>query len=65
MKNYNKHREASVDSYPGKAEFVGRIRSGEFKIAVYGLGHVGSPLARGLAASWRACDRRRQVTGSS
>jgi len=37
MKKYNKHREASVDSYPGKAEFVGRIRSGEFKIAVYGL----------------------------
>ena len=42
MKNYNKHREASVDRYPGKAEFVGRIISGEFKIAVYGLGHVGS-----------------------
>jgi nucleotide sugar dehydrogenase len=30
------------------ADLVRRVRSGEFKIAVYGLGHVGSP----LASSW-------------
>src|ERR687890_2825753 len=33
----NKNR---VDS-----DLAKRVRSGEFKIAVYGLGHVGSPLA--------------------
>ena len=48
MKNHNKQSEASVDSYIGKADPSARIRSGEFKIAVYGLGHVGSP----LAAAW-------------
>ncbi len=30
------------------SDLVKRVRSGEFKIAIYGLGHVGSP----LASSW-------------
>ena len=30
------------------ADLASRVRSGEVKIAVYGLGHVGSP----LASSW-------------
>lgn len=48
MKNDIKQMEASVYRYIRKADLSGLIRSGEFKIAVYGLGHVGSP----LAAAW-------------
>ena len=29
----------------GKNDLAAKIRLGEFKIAIYGLGHVGSPLA--------------------
>src|SRR5687768_5088158 len=29
----------------GGSDLARKVRSGEFKIAVYGLGHVGSPLA--------------------
>src|ERR687890_433414 len=50
----NKNR---VDS-----DLAKRVRSGEFKIAVYGLGHVGSP----LASSWlRAGDHLIGVDNSS
>jgi nucleotide sugar dehydrogenase len=34
-----------VSASKGNNELAKKIRSGEFKIAVYGLGHVGSPLA--------------------
>ena len=46
MKNRSKAKAVSADKYNnGNAEFARKLRSGEFKIAVYGLGHVGSPLA--------------------
>jgi nucleotide sugar dehydrogenase len=45
MKNHSKAKAVSADKYNGNADFARKIRSGEFKIAVYGLGHVGSPLA--------------------
>jgi nucleotide sugar dehydrogenase len=45
MKNHSKAKAVSADKYNGNADLIRKIRSGEFKIAVYGLGHVGSPLA--------------------
>jgi nucleotide sugar dehydrogenase len=39
-----KARAASA-SRRGASDLARKVRSGEFKIAVYGLGHVGSPLA--------------------
>lgn len=39
-----KAKAASASKYNGN-DLAKKIRSGEFKIAVYGLGHVGSPLA--------------------
>ena len=49
MRKNHKQRENSVEGYNiGKAALSRKIRSGEFKIAVYGLGHVGSP----LVATW-------------
>jgi UDP-N-acetyl-D-mannosaminuronate dehydrogenase len=35
----------STGKYDGNRDIARKVRSGEFKIAVYGLGHVGSPLA--------------------
>src|SRR5215218_4181891 len=40
-KNYNNNNNTDAD-------LARRVRSGEFRVAVYGLGHVGSP----LASSW-------------
>jgi hypothetical protein len=40
-----KAKAASASKYNGNADLARKVRSGEFKIAVYGLGHVGSPLA--------------------
>jgi nucleotide sugar dehydrogenase len=48
MKNSNKAKAVSADKYNGNVDFARKVRSGEFKLAVYGLGHVGSP----LAAAW-------------
>jgi nucleotide sugar dehydrogenase len=49
MKNRSKtHAVSANKSNATDADLARRIRSGEFKIAVYGLGHVGSP----LASSW-------------
>src|ERR671916_1127578 len=49
MKNRSKtHAVSANKSNTIDAELTRRVRSGEFKIAVYGLGHVGSP----LASSW-------------
>ena len=45
MKNRNGAKALSADKYNGNADFASKVRSGEFKISVYGLGHVGSPLA--------------------
>jgi nucleotide sugar dehydrogenase len=45
MKNHSKAKAVSADKYNNNADLIRKIRSGEFKIAVYGLGHVGSPLA--------------------
>jgi len=46
MKNRSKTTHAvSVNKYVIDTDLVKRIRSGQFRIAVYGLGHVGSPLA--------------------
>jgi nucleotide sugar dehydrogenase len=46
MKNHSKAKAVSAGKYnDDNADFARKIRSGEFKIAVYGLGHVGSPLA--------------------
>jgi nucleotide sugar dehydrogenase len=45
MKNSSKARTVSADKYNANAEFARKIRSGEFRLAVYGLGHVGSALA--------------------
>src|ERR671911_2399249 len=49
MKNRSKtHALSANKTNATDADLARRIRSGEFKIAVYGLGHVGSP----LASSW-------------
>ena len=49
MKNRSKtHAISANKSNTIDTELARRVRSGEFKIAVYGLGHVGSP----LASSW-------------
>src|ERR671914_609443 len=49
MKNRSKtHAVSANKSNTIDAELTRRVRSGEFKVAVYGLGHVGSP----LASSW-------------
>ncbi len=40
-----KAKTVSATKYNSKADLARRVKSGEFKIAVYGLGHVGSPLA--------------------
>jgi hypothetical protein len=46
MKRGNtKARVVSASKQGSNSELAKKIRSGEFKIAVYGLGHVGSPLA--------------------
>jgi len=45
MSNHGKAKAVSAGKYKDNADFARKIRSGEFKIAVYGLGHVGSPLA--------------------
>ena len=46
MKNRSKtHALSANKTNATDADLARRIRSGEFKIAVYGLGHVGSPLA--------------------
>nr|MDP9290200.1 hypothetical protein [Thermoproteota archaeon] len=37
-------RPASAIDFSG-SEIAKKIKSGEFKIAIYGLGHVGSPMA--------------------
>jgi nucleotide sugar dehydrogenase len=39
-----KAKAASANKYNGN-DLARKVRSGEFKVAVYGLGHVGSPLA--------------------
>src|SRR5918997_2479503 len=49
MKNRSKtHAVSANKSNTIDAELARRVRSGEFKVAVYGLGHVGSP----VASSW-------------
>lgn len=49
MKNRSsKSTSISANKNSVDSDLVKRVRSGEFKIAVYGLGHVGSP----LASSW-------------
>lgn len=49
MKNRNNIRAISANKNNNTdAELIRRVRSGEFRVAVYGLGHVGSP----LASSW-------------
>ena len=52
MKNLNKTIAGSSNNNNNNnnvdADLAKRVRSGEFRIAIYGLGHVGSP----LAASW-------------
>jgi len=40
-----KAKAVSDSKYNGKADLAKKVKTGEFKIAVYGLGHVGSPLA--------------------
>jgi nucleotide sugar dehydrogenase len=40
-----KTKAVSTGRYENGSELARKIKSGEFKIAVYGLGHVGSPLA--------------------
>jgi nucleotide sugar dehydrogenase len=46
MKSRNKAKVVSAGKYSnGNADFAKKVRSGEIKIAVYGLGHVGAPLA--------------------
>jgi nucleotide sugar dehydrogenase len=44
MKRGGKAKAVSASRYNGN-DLARKARSGEFKIAVYGLGHVGSPLA--------------------
>jgi nucleotide sugar dehydrogenase len=41
----SKAKAVSAGRYNGSADMARKVRSGELKIAVYGLGHVGSPLA--------------------
>lgn len=52
MKNRSKTHAVSANknnnNYNTDPDLARRIRSGEFRVAVYGLGHVGSP----LASSW-------------
>jgi nucleotide sugar dehydrogenase len=45
MKDSIKTHAVSANKNNADPDLVRRVRSGEFKIAVYGLGHVGSPLA--------------------
>jgi nucleotide sugar dehydrogenase len=45
MKDSIKTHAVSANKNNADADLLRRVRSGEFKIAVYGLGHVGSPLA--------------------
>src|SRR5919205_4600543 len=45
MKDLGKREPASAGKFNINGDLARKIRSGEFKIAVYGLGHVGSPLA--------------------
>ena len=45
MKDSIKTHAVSANRNNAYADLARRVRSGEFKIAVYGLGHVGSPLA--------------------
>ena len=45
MKDSIKTHAVSANKSNADADLARRVRSGEFKIAVYGLGHVGSPLA--------------------
>jgi nucleotide sugar dehydrogenase len=45
MKDSIKTHAVSANKNNAESDLVRRVRSGEFKIAVYGLGHVGSPLA--------------------
>jgi nucleotide sugar dehydrogenase len=45
MKDSIKMHAISANKNNADADLLRRVRSGEFKIAVYGLGHVGSPLA--------------------
>src|ERR671922_925779 len=40
-----KTKAVSTGRHENGSELARKIKSGEFKIAVYGLGHVGSPLA--------------------
>src|SRR5690349_16012265 len=40
-----KTKTLSTKKYDGNADLARKVRSGDLKIAVYGLGHVGSPLA--------------------
>lgn len=40
-----KAKAVSASRYNGNNDIVKKVKIGEFKIAVYGLGHVGSPLA--------------------
>src|SRR6185295_7489456 len=40
-----KAKAVSASKYSGNSDLARKVRSGELKIAVYGLGHVGSPLA--------------------
>jgi nucleotide sugar dehydrogenase len=47
-KRSNTSTRISADKNSIDTDLARRVRSGEFKIAVYGLGHVGSP----LASSW-------------
>src|SRR5215211_2492555 len=45
MKDSIKTHAVSANKNNADPDLVRKVRSGEFKIAVYGLGHVGSPLA--------------------
>jgi nucleotide sugar dehydrogenase len=45
MKGSIKKHAVSANKNNADADLLRRVRSGEFKLAVYGLGHVGSPLA--------------------
>ena len=60
MKDSIKTHAVSPNRNNAYADLARRVKSGEFKIAVYGLGHVGSPLAS-TCFSWRSSDRRRQL----
>ena len=41
------------------SDIVKKIKSGQFKIAVYGLGHVGSSIASVWLRAWSTCYRSR------